>query len=166
MRGQRDTGWGLYFGPQRHETGPCHVLCVATHEGTNRSKRGTAREGDGRASVGSLNGRTKTPKKTRQQKGRSSETPLKEKRNNPGYNRKQKRIKKTRLFQSTIFSGEFLLLFPGTWVTDSPPLKMLTKKTRNLFPRKWCPCFGLDVNSDPKSLQKLGAFVECRELFF
>ena len=57
--------------------------------GSSRSKRGTAREGrDGRARVGSLNGRNPSPPKplkTRQQKGRSSETPLKEEKERTGF---------------------------------------------------------------------------------
>lgn len=119
------------------------------------------REGrDGLASVGSLNGRNpKTPKKTRQRKGRRSETPLKEKRKKPGYNRKQKRIKKIDLFvpKLSFFQVNSCCFFLGPGWPRKPG--------KESFPPKVVPMFWTWFQFPPKSLQKLGAFVECRDFF-
>lgn len=112
---------------------------------------------------------TKTPRKTRQQKGRSSETPLKEKRKKPGYNRKQKRIRPRLVCSKASFlQVNFCCFFRSdwTWVMDSRPLKMQTKKTRNLFPQKRRPCFGLDSNSPPNLYKHLVLLLNAENFFF
>lgn len=85
-----------------------------------------------------------------------------------GYNRKQKRIRPRLVCSKASFlQVNFCCFFRSdwTWVMDSRPLKMQTKKTRNLFPQKRRPCFGLDSNS-PQISTKTWCFCWRPRFFF
>lgn len=176
MRGQRDTGWGLYFGPQRHETGPCHVLCVATHEGTNRFqpwKRGTAREGDGLASVGSLHGRNPSPPKPLKKPGNKKVEAVKRHSKKKERTENQQKPKKNKtqtcLFQSIIFAGEIFAAFSWDLGDGFPAPQNAEKENqgRNLSPKSGAHVsFGLDSNSTLNLYKNLVLLLNAENFFF